>query len=152
MKRIPQLLSAGALALLWLTGCEPRAQTGRGFALPEGSVERGKTAFIELKCTTCHRVDGLEDLPPPSQTVAHPVLIGGEVAKVRSYGDLVTAIIHPSHRITGQLRDQWETDSKLSPMPMYNEIMTVQQMIDLATFLQPRYRMLVPLYDPAYYP
>jgi hypothetical protein len=39
---------------------------------------------------------------------------------------------------------------KESPMPGVNDVMTVQEMIDLVTFLQPRYRVLAPLYEGDY--
>jgi hypothetical protein len=40
------------------------------------------------------------------------------------------------------MRAEWEREAKLSPMPVYNEVMTVSQMIDLVTFLQPHYKKL----------
>ena len=152
MKRISPRLVVSALVVLVLTGCEPAAQSGRGFTLPAGSAENGRIAFVDLKCFTCHKVSGSGDLPAPVQTVATPVVIGGEVVRVKTYGDLVTAIIHPSHRITGQLREQWEKESTLSPMPIFNDVMTVAQLVDLVTFLQPRYTKLEPLYEPYYLP
>lgn len=152
MKTKSVILMVAGLGAVLFTGCEPAAQSGRGFTLPAGDVEKGRAAFVDLKCTTCHIVQGVGGLPPPGETVTTPVVIGGEVARAKTYGQLVTAIIHPSHQITGQLRPQWEEWSKLSPMPDYGEIMTVRQMTDLVTFLQPQYIKLEPLYDSHYYP
>lgn len=152
MKSIFVMSGAVALAAFLVSGCEPAAKSGRGFKLPEGSVESGKTAFVDLKCYTCHTVYGVDDIPKPVDTVTSPVFIGGQVAKVKSYGDLVTSIIHPSHQITSELRGRWEEESQISPMPEFNHLMTVKQMIDLTTFLQSHYKKLEPLYDPYYHP
>jgi hypothetical protein len=40
--------------------------------------------------------------------------------------------------------------SSVSPMPSVNDQLTVMQLIDLVTFLQPQYRKLEPLYEPYY--
>ena len=107
----------------------------------------GKQAFIDLKCYTCHRVDGIADLPPPTQPPEKIVVLGGEVAQVRTYGRLMTAIIHPSQSISERMIARPEKQTKESPMPTVNEIMTVEQLINLIAFLQPQYRELQPLYE-----
>lgn len=116
-----------------------------GFRLPDGNAAKGKTAFVELKCYTCHKVDGVE-LPGPVVVKHPPVMIGGEVAHIKTYGELVTSIIHPSHRLSAETKKEWEVDGKLSPMPDFNRVMTVEQMIDLVAFLQSHYRRLIPLH------
>ena len=150
MKTRTYLAAAGACVLLVAVGCEAPVNSGRGFTLPEGDEERGKTAFVDLKCYTCHVVQGIDDFPKPGDTVTSPVFIGGTVARAKTYGDLVTAIVHPSHQLTEELQGRWEEQSGLSPMPEFNDNMTVRQMIDLVTFLQPRYTKLEPLMDPYY--
>ena len=141
---------AGVALLLVAVGCEAPVNSGRGFSLPEGDPDRGKQAFVDLKCYTCHEVRGVNDLPEPGDTVEAPVLVGGQVARVKTYGDLVTAIIHPSHQLTEDLQGRWEEQSGMSPMPEFNDSMTVRQMTDLVTFLQPSYTKLEPLMDPYY--
>src|SRR5215475_2145201 len=91
------------LALVLLTtlaaSCvNPRSSAG--FRLPEGDVERGKAAFIELKCYTCHTVSGI-DLALRGKEYAYlrSVVLGGETRRVRTYGELVTSIINPSHSL-----------------------------------------------------
>lgn len=137
----------GGCAALALSGCRPAATSGRGFQLPTGNPAMGKQAFIDLKCYTCHRVDGIADLPPPTQPTEKIVVLGGEVAQVRTYGRLVTAIIHPSQSISEKMITRPDPPSKESPMPSVNEIMTVDQLINLLAFLQPQYRELQPLYE-----
>ena len=150
MKTKFYLAVASALVLLISAGCEAPVNSGRGFTLPEGSETGGRKAFVDLKCHTCHVVQGIDELPKPSDTVTSPVFIGGTVARVKTYGDLVTAIVHPSHKLTAELQGRWEEQSGLSPMPDFSDSMTVRQMIDLVTFLQPRYTKLEPLMDPYY--
>lgn len=142
-------LAMAALALLLVAGCTPREKSGRGFVLPVGDEARGKAVFVELKCTECHRVENVAGLPAPTEPANQVVLLGGEVTALRSYGDLVTSIIHPSDKISENLRPALSGDPHVSPMRNYNERMTVQQMVDLATFLQPRYHRVIP---PAYMP
>ncbi len=132
-----------------IVGCEPGPKSARGFRLPDGNEEKGKAAFVALKCFTCHKVDGVE-LPSPSDTVKEPVLLGGEVTRIKTYGELVTSVIHPSHKLSEQVRKEWGQNAKLSPMPEFNDVMTVSQMIDLVAFLQPRYKKLE--VDSQYYP
>jgi predicted small secreted protein len=139
------ILSLSLLAWL-LTACTPRQQTGRGFVFPGGDADRGRLAFVELGCYNCHAVSGVS-FPAPSQAPERLVILGGEVSNLRSYGDLITSIIHPSQRISEKVAGQPLPDPKVSPMPVVNEVMTVQQMLDLAEFLQPQYRQLLQLYE-----
>lgn len=129
---------APALAFL-LAGCYAGPKSGKGFHLPEGSIENGKAAFLALHCNTCHRVDGVV-LPPPVGTAPTNIVLGGEVTVIRTYGELVTAVINPSHGLAPGFKKEQINDGKLSPMPEFNDTMTVRQMIDLVAFLQSRYR------------
>lgn len=137
-------LRAAILILLMIcaTGCGKKSAVG--FHLPDGDAEKGRATFVALKCHSCHTVDGVET-PAPLVTKNKPVTIGGEVARVKTYGELVTSVIDPSHRMSAQVKKDWAVDGKLSPMPNYNRDMTVEQMIDLVAFLQSRYTQLVPL-------
>ena len=148
-ERIRMNIRASILVLLimFATGCGRKSAIG--FHLPDGDVEKGKAAFVALKCYSCHTVAGVETLPA-AVTKHKPVAIGGEVARIKTYGELVTSVIDPSHRLSAQAKKDWEVDGKLSPMPNFNRDMTVEQMIDLVAFLQSRYSQLVPLYTYAY--
>lgn len=70
------------------------------------------------------------------------VILGGEVRKVRTYGQLVTAVINPSHDLaTGYPKDLVQEEGA-SRMTDFNDVMTVQQLIDLVAFLQSRYEVI----------
>jgi sulfur-oxidizing protein SoxX len=141
-----RLWSASLLAVLGLTACNERATSGKGFRLPDGDSEKGRAAFVSLQCHTCHPVVGVELPAPPSKGQVN-YFLGGEVTKLRSYGDLVTAVINPSHGLSPGFDKTKMEGAKLSPMPEFNQVMTVAQMIDLVAFLHPRYKKL----DPAPY-
>lgn len=137
------ILMSGLLALAALPGCDAGSKSAQGFRLPDGDAEKGKQAFLALKCNTCHKVEGVE-LPPPN---AFNLTLGGETIRVKTYGELVTSIINPSHVLSEKYQQQL-TDAKESPMPKFNNVMTVEQMIDLVAFLQKHYQVIVPEYAP----
>jgi len=139
----------GAVSVIVLVmgsgGCEDQS---RGFALPAGDVDRGKAAFVELGCAACHAVQGefkkLDAAQGGDEVIE--VHLGGPVSKVKTYGDLVTSIINPSHRLSrGKNADTMNEDGT-SKMPYYNDVMTVQQLVDITTFLQGTYQIVVPEY------
>jgi L-cysteine S-thiosulfotransferase len=125
-------------------------KSSAGFRLPDGDAERGKAVFLELKCHTCHTVQGT-DIPLPSKEYAYVrvVVLGGEVQRVKTYGELVTSIINPSHSLAPGYPKELITKDNQSAMTNFNDTMTVQQLIDLVAFLQSRYK-LVPPEMPAY--
>jgi sulfur-oxidizing protein SoxX len=140
-----QILKASVLAFLLMSmmGCDAGPRSSLGFRLPEGDIEKGKAAFLELKCHNCHTVAGVE-LPPPEVSPPVMVNLGGQVRSVKTYGELVTSIINPSHRLAkGYKRELIEVNGK-SRMTDYTEVMTVRQMIDLVAFLQSRYELILP--------
>lgn len=144
------LLIGAALAML--TSCaDQRTRLSKGFRLPEGDIERGKTAFVALKCNLCHSVDGVEI---PGIAAGTGQVLGGKIYGVKTYGELVTSIIDPKHHVAPSYAAKVapaKPESVQSPMPPYNEIMTVKQMTDVVTFLHSRYEKLGPEYDPYLY-
>ena len=132
---------AGGLVAGWALACQ---QTGpespRGFALPEGDVDRGQQAFVDLKCYTCHEVAGLEnELPRPTATPVVDVPLGGLAMREPADGELVTAIINPPHELYPGGEEDRITSGGESRMPNYNEVITAQQVIDMVAFLHDRY-------------
>jgi hypothetical protein len=128
-------------ALLAIAACSP--ESSFGFRLPDGDPAAGQRAFVDLRCNACHEVTGVpvEYL----EGVAH-VTLGGETTHLRTYGELVTSIINPSHRIAPLDRERGATaeGESLMRFAYLNEVMTVQQLVDLVAFLQPTYEVVPP--------
>lgn len=130
-----------------LTACDESAHSTRGFRLPEGNAEFGQTLFSSYGCLTCHTVDGIDD--QDEKTIATPVHLGGPVTLNKTYADILTSIINPSHRIDGRLDKQVVQQDGQSVMANYNEQMTVAHLIDLVTFIETQYELIdVPLTRP----
>jgi sulfur-oxidizing protein SoxX len=140
----------GVVLLMLLTAACNGPKSGAALRLPDGDVERGKAAFLELKCNTCHTVAGT-DIPSPSKDYAYVrvVVLGGEVRQVKTYGALVTSIINPSHSLAPGYPKELITKDNQSAMANFNDTMTVRQLIDLVAFLQSRYELVPP--EPATY-
>ena len=107
--------------------------------------------FVELGCNTCHSVAGHVEHAPLEQGALH-VELGGTVSRVKTYADLVTSIINPSHKLSRGTNSMTMTESGESRMPIYNEVMTVQQLVDLTAFLETTYEVWVPPYNVYQYP
>jgi len=150
MKQMSVMTIIG-LGLLALAGCEADRMSEKGFSLPAGDAVRGKDAFLYMHCHECHMIAG-EVLPRIELADPPFVELGGTVTRVKTYGELVTAIINPSHKLAkGYPLDVVSNDGQ-SKMPVYNGFMTVQELIDIVTFLQPHYEVYVPQYEYRVYP
>ena len=132
------------LGLAIAVGCDAGPKSGKGFTLPDGEVEQGLAVFTKLRCHDCHSVSGIE-LPPGEQSDEKPIHLGGKVTRIKTYGELVTSIINPSHRLApGYATEQISSAEGESRMRNYNEVMTVDELIHLVAFLQSKYQIYVP--------
>lgn len=150
MKSALKLLLIAAL-LATTTACERDRTSAYGFRLPDGDPQAGRETFAYMGCTQCHTVDG--DSFVIESPVDDPyVELGGTVTRVKTYGELVTAIINPSHKLApGYPLDRISEDGE-SNMYVYNQYLTVQELVDLVTYLQPFYDVMVPKYYYRAYP
>ena len=138
-------------AVAGLSGCEADRMSEKGFSLPEGNAMAGREAFVYMHCHECHTVVG-EEFPAVAMADPPYVELGGKVTRVKTYGQLVTAVINPSHKIAeGYAEEEVSSDGE-SKMYIYNRYMTVQELVDLVMFLQPHYDVVVPKYDYRIYP
>jgi L-cysteine S-thiosulfotransferase len=132
--------------IICLAGC---ASDVNEFTLPSGDAERGQAAFLNFRCYDCHRVHGV-DLPPGEEPDQVMVELGGEVDRLRKYGDLVTAIVNPSHRLAKGYNANLVANDGKSRMTVYNDVITVSQLVDIVAFLQSHYELRP--YEPTPYP
>ena len=126
------------LLLLLFTGCATHPDYATQFRFPVewGSIAAGQQAFVKLQCNQCHQVNGV-DLPTYAGESPVMLELGGDVAYVKTYADLVTSIVNPNHVVSDDYLRQLprgERADAQSVMP-FNEQMTVVQLIDLVTFL-----------------
>ncbi len=133
------LLIAVLSSLFVLAGCNPDS---RGFKLPDGDIAAGKAAFVTLACNECHHVGDIAH--DPQANSGFDLRLGGRTTKVKTYGELVTSIINPSHKIARRYSEQPLSVDGESVMRKYNDLMTVQQLVDLVTFLETQYDLQLP--------
>ncbi len=125
----------------FIAACEGES---KGFNLPKGSAEQGKANFVLLQCNDCHSIEGVITANESEEHRVN-VWLGGKTTKVKTYGDLVTSIINPSHKISRAIDKECEADPECTEvMRNYNEVMTVQELIDIVAFLQSKYEIWVP--------
>ena len=145
-----KLFAAGILALVGIVGCIPAPKSGKGFTLPDGNVETGKATYTRLQCNACHTIAGVDQMVAEGTEPAMSIKLGGEVTRIQTYGELVTSIINPSHRLArGYAKDEVAIEGQ-SKMSNYNDVMTVTELIDVVAFLQSNYKLLE--YQPTDYP
>jgi sulfur-oxidizing protein SoxX len=121
------LVCAGAMV-----GCANSRDPAKGFRLAgSGDPQRGKAAFVEFGCNSCHEVQGSTNLPSPT---IQRVALGGPVMVLPSDGYLVTAIINPVYHAAN-----YPPVKGTQQMPEFASRMTVQQMTDIVIYLKSRY-------------
>lgn len=150
MKRYP-VLTLILASVLALGGCdEDRTMSERGFRLPDGNAQAGRETFLYMHCNQCHTIQG-EELPtiPGFEPF---VELGGSVTRVKTYGELVTAIINPSHKLANGYPEELVSVNGRSKMYNYNGFMTVQELTDIVMFLQPHYDVVPPEFHYRVYP
>ena len=125
-------------ALTCLSACD-RGDRGQGqLYLPEGDAASGATHFVSLGCVGCHVVVDA-DLPEPAKAGPVRVMLGSRTGRRMSYGQLVTSIVNPSHKLAARYRADEVSKDGESLMRSYNDVMTVTQLADLVAFLQTHY-------------
>jgi len=133
-----------------LSGCDRDPMSEKGFALPEGNAMAGRETFLYMQCNQCHTIHG-ETLPTVPGFEPF-VDLGGPVTRVKTYGELVTAIINPSHKLADGYPEDLVAEEGRSKMYVYNGYMTIQELIDLVAFLQPHYDVVMPAFQYRVYP
>ena len=150
MKTAKRLLMFVA-ALVLLSACdEGKIMSERGFRLPDGNAEAGRDTFLYMQCNQCHTIKG-EEMPRLAGYEPY-VELGGAVTRVKTYGELITAIINPSHKLAEGYAKERVSENGVSKMYVYNGFMTVQELTDLVMFLQPHYDVVPPEFHYRVYP
>lgn len=139
------IVSAGVL-LISCSKEQKKEEAGRGmgehgmqaswrFTLPKGDPVEGRKVFVELECYKCHEIKG-ETLPAVAKGDKG---VGPELSQMAAMHPIEffaesimnpNAVIDPDAKEKGYLG----ADGK-SKMPNYNDVLTVKQVADLATYL-----------------
>lgn len=139
MIRLATLLLPLTLLLL---GCDLGPDSPRGFSLPEGNVKAGETVFQKYQCSDCHQIEGITLPEEHVFLVPKAIPLGGSSGRITTYGELVTSVINPSHKLTGRHPVSLTAVDGESRMRNINDVITVQELIDLVAYLQPKYKVV----------
>jgi len=127
------LLACCLVASPILTG----AEEARIF--PPGDSAQGEPVFLETRCYRCHTLES-RDLPDFDLPASLKIHLGGDAHALWSRDQFAQAIMDPEHLVAPQyqaalLQVDDPGGAEESPMPSVNHQLTVQQLIDLASFL-----------------
>ncbi|MEE4660922.1 MAG: hypothetical protein V2J89_10650, partial [Halieaceae bacterium] len=131
------LILAIAVLALCLASCDGWQRSDGELVLPPGDPVAGRAAFVALRCNDCHSVGDVR-LRDATATDIH-VPLGLAASAPRTRQGLITAIINPGHRVSVPLSRAQLGEEGESPMAPYNDVMTVQELIDLLAFLGPAF-------------
>jgi cytochrome c1 len=101
------------------------------FTLPKGDARKGRAVFVKFECYACHEVKGQKF----AGAKAHGS-IGPELSKMAGHHEaefFAEAILNPNAVIDAA---QYRAPDGTSRMPSYNDLMTVQELVDLVAFLK----------------
>lgn len=129
-----------AIFLTVITGCSGERHSLQGFSLPEGNAKAGKEVFANIGCNACHSLPSVPQKPVEGED-AITIALGGEVRHLKTYGELVTAVVNPSHKLYQGFADKHKTDDGKSAMRNFNDMMTVTELFDLISFLETQYHL-----------
>lgn len=124
----------GAVALIAQDpGASPKS------VLPTGKAEAGQVVFVGKGCHQCHSA-GATKLPPVDLAPRLVIELGGDVHSKWTRDDYARAIMDPNHLVSEdykiamiRLGDHFKAEN--SPMPTFADVLRVNELIDLVTFL-----------------
>jgi cytochrome c2 len=102
------------------------------FTWPKGAPAKGREVFVKLECYSCHEVKG-ETFPAPSEKekVGPELSAMGPIHEAEYFAE---AIINPN-AVIEKGRGYEGPDGK-TKMPSYNDVATVQEIVDLVAYLK----------------
>ncbi len=125
-----------------VAACSKGPDSPRGFSLPEGDIKKGEQVFNKYACQACHKLRGYESTVS-ARELDTPIQLGGSEPRSKTYADLLTSIINPSHKLASGYSEEMVTSADgQSKMRNYNDVMTVSELVDLVTFLESYYELI----------
>ena len=105
------------------------------FTLPPGNVVEGKQLFTELECYKCHEIKG-EKFPAVSEGDKG---VGPELSQMAGLHPaefFAESIVNPNAVLEEKDKEKgFLADDGTSKMPSFSDVLTVQQVADLAAYL-----------------
>ncbi len=137
-----QMIVSVLVSVWFLSACDSGVNSPRGFSLPKGDVDKGREVFLAGDCLACHSLSGFNvEMEATTRQIGKRVLLGGKTKKITTYAELVTSIINPSHKISRGTRPYNRDAEGNSSMRNYNQELSVQELIDLVTFMETKYEV-----------
>jgi mono/diheme cytochrome c family protein len=109
---------------------EHQTPEGWKFSWPPGDPVNGREVFVKLECYSCHAVNG-EQFPAPVGDIGPELSMMGPMHDAEYFAE---AIINPNAVI--DRGKGYEAVDGTSKMPSYNNLLTVQEVIDLVAYLK----------------
>jgi len=120
------------LSFIWAGTVTGKDETpADDFYFSDWDPEAGRRAFIKFNCTNCHTVAGDAELPKATKEVLGPVL--AQPGAFLSPGELMDAIISPSHTVTGN--EEIAPEAFIPQMPDFRASMTVEELMHIVVYL-----------------
>ena len=119
---------------------DTEAKKGEAKIFPKGNAKKGALVFEVKLCHRCHTIPGKRfpeiDLPPIDN-----ISLAGENNKGWTRDDYAHHIMDPQHIISPDHQKAMiiigdKLGAENSPMPSFADLLTVQDLIHLATFLE----------------
>jgi mono/diheme cytochrome c family protein len=104
---------------------------GWKFTWPKGDPAKGREIFEKLECYSCHEVRGQKFPPSSGDRVGSELSMMGPLHEPEYFAE---AILNPSAVI--EKGKGYQAADGSSKMPPFNDLMTVQELIDLVAFLR----------------
>jgi hypothetical protein len=148
MNKLMFLVVLSIIIILGLQACNSGPDSVKGFRLPQGDATEGEKVFMKYQCLACHNLEGFA-YDMVNKEFEPPVLLGGTSTRFKTYAELVTSVINPSHKLAQNYQLALIQQDGISKMLVFNDVMTVTELVNLITFLQPEYKL--PHYEYTHY-
>ncbi len=116
------------------------APLGKSPLFPRGDETTGRALFEQKQCFQCHRVAG-QKFPAREITEGTVIPLGGLEHTGWTRDDFAAAIMSPQHVVAPAWQKAMiivgaRLEAETSPMPDFNRVLSVSELIDLVTFLE----------------
>lgn len=105
------------------------------FTLPQGDPVEGRKVYVELECYKCHEING-ESFPDLADTEGRSGPELSQMAASHPVEFFAESIVNPNAVIDSEDKEKgYVTKEGRSKMPDYGDVLTVRQLVDLATYV-----------------